>query len=267
MPPVVHPPSRLCGREGSGQSQATVRGAPTEAVLSARRSAATRAQWMRGRLANLASHGRGLAVAAGLAKYKPWLTPDVADWSDRYESGGWDYLEGIHQMYQYSILSGYIAFLESRYILDVGCGTGLLRARMTGIPFHRYVGIDPVAVAIERAERLADERTEFVVGDVFLPSLGQFDAVVCNEVLYCVPEPEALLDRTQELVRAGGHFLTSNMRHPGDMGLYRVLGERFELVAAVNVMNDSERGKRRRRIALYKKAEQEVPGETSSSSS
>lgn len=189
-------------------------------------------------------------MAAGILHYEA-SAPEVNEWVQQYEHGGWDYLGGINQLARYSLLTGYLSFFGSRRILDVGCGTGLLRESMAGLDFDRYVGVDPVAVAIEQARRLADSRTEFVVGDANLPELSGFDAVVCNEILYCIPGPERLLDRARELLIPGGHLLISNMRHPGETALERMLSSRFELVGAVDVANDSDRGRRRRRVAAY----------------
>jgi 2-polyprenyl-3-methyl-5-hydroxy-6-metoxy-1,4-benzoquinol methylase len=209
------------------------------------------AQRLRRRAAVLADHARGLAVHARLAKYRQAPTPAVSEWGDRYESGGWDYLGGIHQLNHYSILAGYLGHLRPGTILDVGCGTGLLRARLGGVEFARYVGIDPVEVAIERAHELSDERTEFRVGDMSLPDLGTFDALVFNEILYCVPAPEQLLARAYELIAPGGHMLASNLRHPGDAGLFRMIESRFSPVTEVDLSNDTDRGKRRRRVSIY----------------
>jgi hypothetical protein len=58
----------------------------------------------------------------------------------------------------------------------------------------------------------------------------------------------------RDLVTPGGHFLTSNVRHPGDVGLYRLLSQRLELVDAVDLANDTDRGRRRRRVAAYRRA-------------
>jgi 2-polyprenyl-3-methyl-5-hydroxy-6-metoxy-1,4-benzoquinol methylase len=209
---------------------------------------------MRHLLARAGSRARGVAVAAGLTSYRPPGAQDLAGWSDQYEKGGWDYLAGVHQLPRYSVLAGYLDYFDCRSILDVGCGAGLLRERISGIDFHRYLGIDPVPSAIERAGHLADERTMFMVGNVFLPDLGEFDAVVCNEVLYCVRDPAALIDRAMELVSPDRYFLTSDLRHPGDAGLRRMLAKRMQLVAAVDLSNDTERGRRRRRVAAYRRA-------------
>jgi 2-polyprenyl-3-methyl-5-hydroxy-6-metoxy-1,4-benzoquinol methylase len=190
-------------------------------------------------------------VAAKVVDYRPPPAPTVDQWRNRYENGGWDYLGSVHQLAHYSVLAGYLGFYGCRSILDVGCGSGLLRARLTNGAFERYVGVDPVPAAIERAQALADGRTKFVVGDVFLADLGRFDAVVCNEVLYCVPDPEAILDRVRALMEPGGYFMTSNMRHPGDIGLRRMIAERFELLVAADIRNRSDRGRHRRQVAVY----------------
>ena len=177
----------------------------------------------------------------------------VARWTREYDAGHWDYLDGLGQLAHYSILAGYCQRLDHRSILDVGCGAGVFRAHADHIDFERYIGIDPVDAAIERASRLADARTTFLIGDVFLPQLEQFEIVVCNEVLYYLPEPARQLDRIRDLVTPGGHVLTSHIRHPGDVGLYRLIAERFELIDAVQLRNQAA-GAHRRRVAAYRRA-------------
>ena len=197
---------------------------------------------------------RHLAVLSHLAGYEAAITPSsVAAYAAQYEAGHWDYLSDTDQAVRYSVLIGYAAQLPHRTILDVGCGAGILRARMEHLDFEHYMGVDPVPGAIKQAGRLADHRTSFIVGDAFQPSLEPFDLVVCNEVLYSVPEPRRQLDRIRDLVREGGHLLTSNLRHPGDVGLYRLLSERFETVDDVAISNRTARGRRRRRISVYRR--------------
>jgi 2-polyprenyl-3-methyl-5-hydroxy-6-metoxy-1,4-benzoquinol methylase len=197
---------------------------------------------------------RHLAVLTRLAGYEAAISPaTVASYEHQYETGHWDYLSDLDQVARYSVLIGYAEQLPHRTILDLGCGSGILRARMGHVDFERYVGVDPVARAIEQARDLADGRTTFTLGDAFLPELESVDIVVCNEVLYSIPDPRRQLDRIRELVRVDGHLLTSNLRHPGDVGLYRLLGERFERMDMVEVSNRTPRGRRRRRIAVYKR--------------
>jgi hypothetical protein len=47
-------------------------------------------------------------------------------------------------------------------------------------------------------------------------------------------------------------MLTSTIRHPGDVGLYRLLAERFELIDLVELTNQAARI-RHRRVAAYRR--------------
>lgn len=157
-----------------------------------------------------------------------------------YSSGHLDYFAGIDELPRYSLLVGYVMFLGGEpEILDVGCGQGLLRARLGGMGFARYVGVDPSPAAVERARVLVDERTEIVLGDVtdHTLALGTFDVVVCNEVLSVADDPVAVLDRVHGLLRPGGHLLTCTWRHPGDQRLLRLVDERFTPIDAVDARN------------------------------
>lgn len=186
-----------------------------------------------------ASAARALALDRGLLRYRtePW----TAEWSHwGYTSGHLDYFADIDELPRYSLIIGYLIFLGGEpEILDVGCGQGLLRTRIDPLPFTRYVGIDVIPAAIERARALEDERTAFVDGDVCAaaPQLGQFDVVVCNEVLSVVPDPGAVLSCVADLLRPGGHLLTSTWRHAGDEQLLKLIDRRFTLVDAVDARN------------------------------
>lgn len=157
-------------------------------------------------------------------------------------------------MPRYSIVAGYALWLGGTpEILDVGCGYGLLRRRLEGVPFRRYVGVDPIPMAIDRATSLSDERSSFVRADP-ISALGQapleraaFDICAVIDVLYVSADPAALLDAIRELLRPGGHLLSCNLRHPGDAGLARLIGERFRLVDAVEVGNLTSPNRRVRR--------------------
>lgn len=168
---------------------------------------------------------------------EPW-TPE--EWQQRYRSGHLDYFAALDELPRYSLVLGYLTFIGGEpEVLDVGCGQGLLRARMGALPVARYVGVDPTPAAIERASGLADERSTFLLGDVTDPDLdlGTFDVVVCNEVLSIVEDPVAVLDRVEALLRPAGHLLSSTWRHPGDRELAALLDERFDLVDLVQARN------------------------------
>jgi SAM-dependent methyltransferase len=186
---------------------------------------------------SLAARSKRVGLDAGLVRYRtqPWSDDK---WNRGYAQGQLDYFAGLDELPRYSMLIGYMLYFGgSPEILDVGCGQGLLRARLDGVRFSRYVGIDPSSAAIEHAQQLSDERTRFVVGDLQTADLGDFDTIVLNEVLSIVSDPAALLDRTVELLRPGGRLLTCNWRHPGDGQLWQMIDDRFEHADLVEVYN------------------------------
>jgi 2-polyprenyl-6-hydroxyphenyl methylase/3-demethylubiquinone-9 3-methyltransferase len=136
-------------------------------------------------------------------------------------------------------------------LLDLGCGDGLLRQRLEGVPFSRYLGLDFARSAIERANRLADERTTFAVGS-FPPPGETYDIVICNENLECIPEPGVFLDQVRQHVTPGGHLLVSILRRPTHFALHRLLDERFELVDALDVRNLTSWRSRRWRVSCHR---------------
>jgi 2-polyprenyl-3-methyl-5-hydroxy-6-metoxy-1,4-benzoquinol methylase len=193
---------------------------------------------------------RRLPMTIGVRPYVPIDRATVADWDSDYATGAADAYGDLVDLARYSLLIGYLRHLgPGLTILDVGCGAGLLRERMGELAFPRYVGIDPSAEAIARAQRLADERTTFLHTVLPLEEHGPFDVVVCNEVLYVVPDPRAAIDDLHGAVRPGGHLLVSIWSHPGDRALFRLLEKRFELVDSVFARNAFRR--RGNRVSLY----------------
>jgi 2-polyprenyl-3-methyl-5-hydroxy-6-metoxy-1,4-benzoquinol methylase len=203
----------------------------------------------------LKERARGLGVRLGIRPYRPIDRSSIERWDSEFKSGAYEYFGNLRQFARYSILVGYISHLGPDVsILDVGSGAGVLAARLRDTPYRRYVGIDPVPEAIAQAAHLADDRTSFEVTDQPSRALGYFDVVVCNEVLYGVPDPEGMLDDIHGLLPAGGNLLTSIWRHPTDVGLRRMLDARFELVDAVSARNlTDETGDHGWRVSWYRR--------------
>jgi 2-polyprenyl-3-methyl-5-hydroxy-6-metoxy-1,4-benzoquinol methylase len=95
----------------------------------------------------------------------------------------------------------YDALLDSRVppgvlrVLDVGCGDGLLAARLTRrIPDVTALDVD--APVLKRArDRFAGAPVRWMQGDVMTADLAGFDAVVSNAVLHHLPDTGAALRR------------------------------------------------------------------------
>ena len=136
----------------------------------------------------------------------------AADWWQRKGS-----LKALHDINPLRL--NYIrkrADIRGRKILDVGCGGGILSealakygGRVTGIDLapsalsaaraHREVSGLSVDYRQTTAESLADE----------LP--GQFDVVVCMELLEHVPDPRSILAACERLAATGGDIFFSTI--------------------------------------------------------
>ena len=112
-----------------------------------------------------------------------------------------------------------IAEARPRRVLDAGCGTGEF-ARAIAAP--EVVGVDLAPAMVERARaRGVDARG----GDIQeLPfEDGEFDLVVCNWVLYHLPELDRGVAELARVLRRGGRFV----------GIYNRDGHMHELWDAV----------------------------------
>lgn len=193
----------------------------------------------------IARRARDWAVDRRLLRYRPERYHDE-HFVTGYRSGTFDYYADLEELPRYSALLGYLTyFAGAPEVLDIGCGRGLLRARLAPGQFSRYVGIDLAAPAIEAARRLEDDRTRFVLGDATTVDLPESDAVVFNEVLYYFADARAVLDRVARCLRPGGLVLTSMWRHPGDRQLWDVIDDRFDLLDRTQIRSERNEHSRR----------------------
>ena len=97
-------------------------------------------------------------------------------------------------------------------ILDVGCGTGEITARLAKLyPRAALMGVDLIARHLEVArERCAGlgERVVFREADAFaLPFAdAAFDLVVCRHMLQAVPRPDGAMAEMVRVLRPGGRL-------------------------------------------------------------
>jgi ubiquinone/menaquinone biosynthesis C-methylase UbiE len=100
-------------------------------------------------------------------------------------------------------------------ILDVGCGTGLLAARLgRDLPRSVVVGCDFSRGMLRRAAR--HRRLRCVQGDALRLPLrdGSFDAVVCTEAFHWFPDPDAALAEFRRVLERRGRLLLALVNPP-----------------------------------------------------
>lgn len=101
---------------------------------------------------------------------------------------------------------------KSKYVLEVGCGTGMTACYLAKRHGYRMVGIDisegMIGWSTKRAKRArVEDRVEFRVGDAQnLPFKdGLFDAVICESVTAFVDKQKALSEYVR-VTKPGGYI-------------------------------------------------------------
>jgi 2-polyprenyl-3-methyl-5-hydroxy-6-metoxy-1,4-benzoquinol methylase len=139
------------------------------------------------------------------------LVQSAQSWEAQYAAGRWDFLGELSELARFSILAGYICHLKpGGAVLDAGCGQGDLLRRLPSPCYSRYVGIDLSSTAISIARQQQNERSAFfaVDCDEYVPA-ERFDVMVFNEVLICLRDPLATVERYTRSLNAGGLLLVS----------------------------------------------------------
>jgi 2-polyprenyl-3-methyl-5-hydroxy-6-metoxy-1,4-benzoquinol methylase len=170
--------------------------------------------------------------------------PSSDQWNSEYESGKWAYLGGLPELARYSILVGYLThFKPGGSILDLGCGAGVLYRRMQPHGYSRYVGVDCAGAAIRTLQAAGAGNSAFIAADAesYLPA-ERFDALVFNEVLYYLRQPDAALARYARALKSGGIILVSTctLSVPGTAILAR-LRRRYPVLDETTVSHGSDR--------------------------
>jgi len=139
------------------------------------------------------------------------LSQSAQAWEAQYAAGRWDYLGRLSELSRYSVLVGYICHLRpGGVVLDAGCGQGLLLSRLPEFAYSKYVGIDVSETAIAAARALEKGPRSLLVTDCDGYTPGeQFDVIVFNEVLYCLRDPLAVVERYTHSLRSDGVVLVS----------------------------------------------------------
>ena len=126
------------------------------------------------------------------------------------EKAKWD--AGLYDekhSFVWKLAAGVLELLDAKAgerILDLGCGTGHLTAKIAEAGAH-VVGVDRSPEMIRQAkEKYPSLRFEVMDGrEIALD--GNFDAVFSNATLHWIKEPERVISGIKKLLRPGGRFV------------------------------------------------------------
>ena len=109
-----------------------------------------------------------------------------------------------------AIYTATLAMLDQKHqlVLDVGCGTGLMSARLAASG-RNVVGVDLSTAMIKRARRRSAPNLEFLHADAEdLPfESASFDAVVNLISFHHYPNPSAAASEFRRVLRPGGRLV------------------------------------------------------------
>lgn len=110
-------------------------------------------------------------------------------------------------------------------IADLGCNDALITTLLNNT--HEYTGVDIAEKSIQKAQRrsltLKMHNTNLVVGDIETTTMrnNHFDAVLLMFVLSVTPNPDALLNKSHDILKSKGKLYVLN--HFSSAFVYRWL--------------------------------------------
>lgn len=109
----------------------------------------------------------------------------------------------------WKLAAGVLDLLDAKSgerILDMGCGTGHLTARIAEAGAH-VVGVDRSPEMIRQAKQRYPALRFEVMDAREIALNGNFDAVFSNAALHWIKEPERVISGIKNLLRPGGRFV------------------------------------------------------------
>jgi SAM-dependent methyltransferase len=195
------------------------------------------ASWLRDGVRDLAN-----AVFANQRGSRQMMHTSRPVGEDEYARGRWDYLKNVEEMSRYAVIAGYCLHGgDVSSVLDLGCGSGLVRGWLRPLGTIEYVGVDRSKIAIDMAKKeWPDSRTDFVAADIatYVPD-RKFDIIIFNEVLYYLDQPGDILGRFGEFLEDNGRFIISLWDDPEAQEAWRRSRAKVRVVDAVQTRHSS----------------------------
>lgn len=123
------------------------------------------------------------------------------------------------------------AVLEGHWVLDVGCGGGILAEAMV-LSGAQVTGIDAEEKAIQVAREHAQElplNLDYFCMPIEEYEQGPFDVITCMELLEHVSNPQCLIQHCKRLLKPGGFLFVSTLNRTLKAYAFAVLAAEYVL--------------------------------------
>ncbi|MEK7990067.1 MAG: bifunctional 2-polyprenyl-6-hydroxyphenol methylase/3-demethylubiquinol 3-O-methyltransferase UbiG [Thiotrichaceae bacterium] len=124
--------------------------------------------------------------------------------------------------------------LAGKKVLDVGCGGGILSEGLAAKGAEVY-GIDMSDAALNVAKlhlfesNLKVEYQQIAVEEFAEQHAGEFDVIVCMEMMEHVPEPYSVIQACTQLVKPDGQVFFSTLNRNPKSYLFAIIGAEYVL--------------------------------------
>ncbi|HUN44157.1 MAG TPA: amino acid adenylation domain-containing protein [Acetobacteraceae bacterium] len=161
------------------------------------------------------------------------IAPDFAGWSSSYT----DALIPIEEMREWLDRTVQrIRSLDPGRVWEIGCGTGLLLARLAPHA-ESYLGTDFSEVALRRVQRMIERNPDLCTARLLRRAAhdctdvaGPFDTIVINSVIQYFPGVDYLLgvlDQAVQRLAPGGRIFLGDVRNLGQLEQFQASVEAF----------------------------------------
>ena len=153
-------------------------------------------------------------------------------WDKEYSQGDWEYLKDHLEEGRFEAVRFFVdKYSHHGKILEVGCGVGLLQAKINKDSYLKYIGIDISKVSIKKASHLKDKSVSFQYGDMenYVPS-EKFDIIIFNESLYYAKDPVQLMARYFKFLNPASFLIISIYETAENRRVMSAIGMAFQLM-------------------------------------
>ena len=140
-------------------------------------------------------------------------------WNYQYAKGQWEGLKDPIEFERQEVCKLFFEKYKSGgSVVEIGCGEGMfVEFILQQQGYSDYCGVDVSDLAIQNAQKLADNKTKFIIADMDNLDLGKrYDVILYNESInYSKNIERVLKNNIQNLLNPNGIFIISvhNYKH------------------------------------------------------